>query len=69
MDHLDALSRMGFEGGAVEGLVVRLLAPSAKVEVLALDNVERPLSDAAGAFQQLLDSVWKAQMRIFDGIR
>ena len=53
-------------GGTFAGLVARPLAPSAKVEVLVLSNVERPLSGAAKAFQQVFDAVWKTQMRKFD---
>jgi DNA-binding transcriptional LysR family regulator len=56
-------------GGTFAGLVARPLAPSAKVEVLVLHNVERPLSGAAKAFQQVFDAVWKTQMRKFDGKR
>jgi hypothetical protein len=37
--------------------------------VLVLHNVERPLSGAAKAFQQIFDAVWKTQMRKFDGKR
>jgi DNA-binding transcriptional LysR family regulator len=56
-------------GGTFAGLVARPLAPSAKVDVLVLHNVERPLSGAAKAFQQVFDAVWKTQMRKFTGKR
>ena len=56
-------------GGRFAGLVARPLVPSAKVEVLVLHNVERPLSGAAKAFQQIFDDVWKSQMRKFEGKR
>jgi DNA-binding transcriptional LysR family regulator len=53
-------------GSAFAGLVARPLTPNAKVEVLVLHNVERPLSGAAKAFQQIFDTTWRTQMRKFD---